>query len=143
GYIDQEFEFLDRKEQILRLAGSLALNEPNINPATLKQMALDIKTSSRMSTTFRFAAGSARLDSKSVLDVGRLARFVEFLVETGRQKRFGRVGSPDAVGISDRTAPLWVARARGGGEAVVRGARAAVPPQMIAPRGFGPLLPTS
>jgi len=143
GYIDQEFEFLDRKEQMLRLAGSLALNEPNINPATLKQMALDIKTSSRMSATLRFAAGSAQLDSKPVLDVGRLARFVEFLVETRQPKTIVLAGFTDAVGIFDRNAALSLARAQQVKEAVLREVKVAVPPQLIITRGFGPLLPTS
>jgi phosphate transport system substrate-binding protein len=143
GYIDQEFEFLERKEQMLRLADSLTLNEPTINPFTLKQLALDIKTSTRMSTTFRFALGSAQLDSKSVLDVGRLARFLEFLVQTRQSKQIILAGFTDWIGTFESNAALSLARARQVRDTVVRETKAKVPPDMIALRGYGPLMPTS
>jgi phosphate transport system substrate-binding protein len=143
GYIDQEVELLDRKEQMLRLAGSLTLNDADVDSAALKQLAVDIKSSTRMSTTFRFALGSSQPDSKSVLDIARLARFVEFLVETRRPQTLILAGFSDSIGDFARNATLSLARAQHVRGAILKQVRGKVPPGMIDTRGFSKLLPTS
>jgi phosphate transport system substrate-binding protein len=143
GYIDQEVEFLDRREQMMRLADSLALNDARIDPAALKELALDTKSSRRMSTTFRFARGSSQLDSKSVLDIARLARFVQFLVERREPRTLVLAGFTDSTGDFAPNAALSLARAKHVRDTIVREAKVPVPANMIVTRGYGPLLPTS
>lgn len=143
GYVDHEVELLDPKEQMLRLAGSLVLNDADTNPALLKQLALDIKSSIRMSTTFRFALGSSALDSKSVVDLDRLARFVEFLVETRKQQTLVLAGFSDSLGPFASNVTLSLARAKQVKEAILKRARVKVPPEVIVVRGYSKLLPTS
>lgn len=143
GYIDQELEFLDPKEQMVRLADSLVLNDAHVDPVVLKDLAIDIKSSMRMSTTFRFARGSSLLDNKSILDIGKLAHFVEFLVESRQSHALVLAGFTDAVGDFRRNAALSLARAQQVKEAILRAAKVAVPANMILTRGYGPLLPTS
>jgi len=143
GYIDQEVELLDRREQMMRLADSLALNDARIDPVALKELALDIKSSRRMSTTFRFALGSSQLDSKSVLDIARLARFVQFLVERREPRTLVLAGFTDSIGDFAPNAALSLARAKQVRDTIVREAKVPVPANMIITRGYGPLLPTS
>ena len=143
GYIDQEVELLDRREQMMRLADSLALNDARIDPVALKELALDIKSSRRMSTTFRFALGSSQLDSKSVLDIARLARFVQFLVERREPRTLVLAGFTDSTGDFAPNAALSLARAKQVRDTIVHEAKVPVPANMIITRGYGPLLPTS
>ncbi len=143
GYVDQEFELLDRNEHMLRLASSLVLNDPDVDIAMLKQLASDLKAHLRMSTTFRFALNSATLDNKSIADVQRLARIVRFLVETGQRKTITLAGFTDSIGNFARNAVLSLARAEQVKAAVLKAAGVAVPADMIATRGYSKLLPTA
>ncbi|ODT29866.1 MAG: hypothetical protein ABS54_04000 [Hyphomicrobium sp. SCN 65-11] len=143
GYIDQEFEWLDKGEHMLRFAKSLALSDPDIDAALLKQLAGDLQAYSRMSTTFRFDSNSATLDNKSIADVQRLARFVRFLVETRQSRTIILAGFTDSVGDFASNATLSLTRAEQVKAAVIKAAGVAVPAETIITRGYSKLLPTA
>jgi outer membrane protein OmpA-like peptidoglycan-associated protein len=99
------------------------LNDARIDPAALKELVIDIKSGKRMSTTFRFARGSSQLDSKSVLDIGRLARFVQFLVERREPRTLVLAGFTDSTGDFAPNSALSLARAKQVRDIIVREAK--------------------
>ncbi|MEM8787685.1 MAG: phosphate ABC transporter substrate-binding/OmpA family protein [Pseudomonadota bacterium] len=77
--------------------------------SALRDMLVDLNGASRLSTTFRFASGSAALDNKAVRDLGRMIAFL------GREENAGSevlvVGFTDADGAFSANDALSEARA--------------------------------
>jgi len=73
-FVDQAPELLPFREQGGRIAYALNAQDEDFRLEVMRNLLSDISPASRLSTTFRFALGSAFLDSKAQEDVRRLAQ---------------------------------------------------------------------
>ncbi len=108
GFIDLG---ISRREQALDGARARALLDPNVDAyegGVMREMLSEMVDYDRLSTTFRFATGSSRLDERGLLDMARLADFLEAQPE-GTKVRF--VGFTDGVGAFDSNRTLSESRA--------------------------------
>jgi phosphate transport system substrate-binding protein len=143
GFVDQSIELLDDRDQVMRLADGLIGLEPDVDPAVLKELAVSLKHSSRMSTTLVFRLSSSKLDSKAEADVGRIAEFVHELRKTDPTKGIILAGFTDSVGDFSANRALSQARAEQIQADLLRALGPDVPPSVVVARGYSKLLPTS
>ena len=95
----------------------------------------------RLSTTFRFASGSSRLDAKALHDVQRLVAFARAPGQRGKTLVFA--GFTDAAGSPAVNAALAARRALQVRSAVLAAARGPVPFVATQVRGFGAVAPVA
>ena len=123
GFVDQAPEEIAINEQgdrfanaILRAGGEVGLDE-------LQRMVRTLAPLKRLSTTFRFEAGSARLDAQSRSNVQQLAR----ALEVGRYdaRRLVFVGFSDGEGPASANRTIAMRRAEAVQAAVTRAAETA------------------
>ena len=108
GFVDQAPEEIPRDLQGDRLANAIMAAEGDTGLLALQKMTQVLAPMRRLTTTFRFEAGSARLDAQSRSNVVQLARALEAGIYDGRQMIF--VGFSDGVGSA--AANLDIARRR-------------------------------
>jgi phosphate transport system substrate-binding protein len=96
GFVDQAPEEVPRDLQGDRLANAILVAEGETGLKALQQMTRTLSPMRRLTTSFRFETGSARLDAQSRSNVLQLARALEAGQYDGRQMRF--VGFSDGVG---------------------------------------------
>ncbi|WP_226624825.1 phosphate ABC transporter substrate-binding/OmpA family protein [Alloyangia pacifica] len=108
GFVDQTPEELPLDAQGDRLANAVAVAEGEDGLAELKRLTGTLAPMRRLTTSFRFEAGSADLDAQSRSNVQQLARALELGEYDGRTLVF--------VGFSDGQGPsagnLQIARER-------------------------------
>jgi phosphate transport system substrate-binding protein len=143
GFVDQSIELLDDRDQVMRLADGLIGLESDVDPAVLKELALGLKHSSRMSTTLVFRLSSTRLDSKAEADVVRIADFIRDLRKTEPTKGVILAGFTDSVGDFVSNRALSQARADQIRADLMRALGPDVPASAVVARGYSKLLPTS
>lgn len=143
GYIDLELDLLPTKDQMARLAQSLAPQDLRTSATILRRLALDLTQTKRASVTFYFVKGSSALDNKSAADIARVARFAKGLIDGGKRQQIVLVGFSDTLGDFAHNQALSLARAEQVKRAVLKELGPSVPAQMIVTRGYGELLPTS
>ena len=143
GYIDLELEQLAAKDQMARLAQSLAPQDVRTSGGILRRLALDLTQTRRASVTFYFVKGSSALDNKSAADIGRVARFAKSLIDGGKRQQIVLAGFSDSLGDFAHNQALSLARAEQVRQAILKELGPGVPAQMMVVRGYGELLPTS
>jgi phosphate transport system substrate-binding protein len=143
GFVDQSIELLDDRDQVMRLADGLIGLQPDVDPAALRELAANLKNSSRMSTTLMFALSSSKLDSKAEADIARIADFVRDLRKTDPARGVILAGFTDSVGDFFANRALSQARAEQIRGDLLRALGKDVPASAVVARGYSKLLPTS
>lgn len=99
GFVDQAPEEIALNAQGDRFANAIRVAEGEADLTALKRMVDTLAPLRRLSTSFRFEAGAARLDAQSRSNVQQLAHAIEAGVYDGRQLVF--VGFSDGEGPAD------------------------------------------
>lgn len=99
GFVDQAPEEIALNAQGDRFANAIRVAEGEADLTALKRMVETLAPLRRLSTSFRFEAGAARLDAQSRSNVQQLAHAIEAGVYDGRQLVF--VGFSDGEGPAD------------------------------------------
>lgn len=115
GFVDQDVSRIGIADQGKRFANAIAAAGDEIKLAELQRMVEALRPASRLSTTFRFNAGSSSLDAQSRSNVVLLARLLEAGTYEGRELIF--VGFSDGKGDADVNRKIAARRAK-----TVRGA---------------------
>ncbi|WP_417205592.1 phosphate ABC transporter substrate-binding/OmpA family protein [Antarctobacter sp.] len=140
GFVDQSPEEIAVDLQGDRLANAVAVAEGPEGLAALQGMVKALAPLRRLTVTFRFEAGSARLDAQSRSNVLALARAMEAGLYDGRRLVF--VGFSDGVGPASANLDIADRRAEAVREAVQAAAETADLDRIdIAVEAFGEALP--
>jgi phosphate transport system substrate-binding protein len=109
GFIDLG---VDRKEQTLESSRANSLRAPADTQQVAKasdEMMANMLQFDRLSTTFRFASGSSRLDERGRIDLERLTRYIE---DQPKGSTVKVVGFTDSVGSHENNFRLSERRAQ-------------------------------
>lgn len=109
-FVDQAPELIPFREQGGRIAYALNAQDQDFRLDLMRDLLSDISKASRLSTTFRFAIGSAYLDSKAEEDVRRLANVLNEAPYRGRTVLL--LGFADAAGRFEINQEVSLARAQ-------------------------------
>jgi len=123
GFVDQVPEEISLNDQGNRLANAIARAGPEIGLEELHRMVGRMARVKRLSTTFRFEAGSARLDAQSRSNVQQLAHALEAGQYDTRRLLF--VGFSDGEGAAKANQEIALRRADAVRIAVVAAAKTA------------------
>ncbi|MEN8892069.1 phosphate ABC transporter substrate-binding/OmpA family protein [Planktotalea arctica] len=99
GFVDQAPEELSINQQGDRFANAISLIGTEIDLSEVKRLVEVLSPMKRLSTSFRFRAGSSALDAQSLSNVQQLARAIETGVYDERAIKF--VGFSDGQGSAD------------------------------------------
>ncbi len=96
GFVDLGVSFQSNDEQGLRYLSAVIPTDVEMTLAQLRDMTANLMASDRLSITYRFKLGSAKLDARAQDDIQRLAQ----LLSTGDydNKELLLIGFTDAVG---------------------------------------------
>jgi len=142
GFVDQARERIALQDQGIRLASAITNAGTNVPLAEVKRMIAALVGAARLTTTFRFRGGSAKLDAQSVGNVADLARALESGVFDDRQILF--VGFSDGEGNWQANQRIAKKRAEAVRKAVRRAAITADPSRLrLTVAGFGEALPVA
>jgi phosphate transport system substrate-binding protein len=119
GFVDQAPEEIPIEQQGNRFANAITVAGPEISLEELQRMNATLSPMARLTTSFRFEAGSIRLDAQSRSNVQQLARSLEQGQYDARQLLF--VGFSDGQGAAKPNRDIALRRA----EAVQRAVEAA------------------
>jgi len=140
GFVDQAPEEIDLNEQGDRFANAVRVLEAEGDLAALKQMVERLAPLQRLSTSFRFEAGSTRLDAQSRSNVQQLAHAIKAGAYDGRQLMF--VGFSDGEGPAEGNLKISHRRAQIVKNAVEAAVSAAdLPKVLMSTASFGEVLP--
>ncbi|MDQ7071506.1 MAG: substrate-binding domain-containing protein [Rhodobacterales bacterium] len=120
GFVDQSPEDIAINDQGSRFANAIARAGSEVSLGDLKRMVQVLDTRKRLSTTFRFNAGSAVLDAQSRSNVAHLAHDLEAGYYEGRELLF--VGFSDGDGPAGPNRTISARRARAVRDAVIAAA---------------------
>ncbi len=123
GFVDQAPEEIRINEQGDRFANAILRAGEEIRLSELQDMVSALAPLKRLSTTFRFEAGSARLDAQSRSNVQQLARAMEIGLYDARRLVF--VGFSDGEGAASANRNIAMRRASAVKSAVTRAAETA------------------
>lgn len=123
GFVDQTPEEIEVEQQGNRFANAIANAGTEISLGELQRMAATLTPMKRLSTSFRFEAGSIRLDAQSRSNVQQLARALEVGQYDARRLLF--VGFSDGNGAADANRDIALKRAEAVRRAVTEAAVAA------------------
>jgi phosphate transport system substrate-binding protein len=110
GFVDQAPEELSINQQGDRFANAISLIGTEINLSEVKRLVKTLSSMKRLSTSFRFRAGSSALDAQSLSNVQQLARAIETGEYDERVIKF--VGFSDGQGPADGNRRIATQRAR-------------------------------
>jgi phosphate transport system substrate-binding protein len=102
GFVDQAAEEISIANQGDRFANAITTAGPEISLEELQRMTRTLGDMARLTTSFRFEAGSVRLDAQSRSNVQQLARALEIGKYDARRVMF--------VGFSDGDGPAGANR---------------------------------
>ncbi|MFZ5963111.1 substrate-binding domain-containing protein [Thalassococcus sp. BH17M4-6] len=140
GFVDQSPEEIPIDLQGDRLANAISVADSDAALAELRRMIDTLAPMQRLTTSFRFEAGSARLDAQSRSNIAQLARALEDGVYTARRLVF--VGFSDGVGPAEPNLQIARKRAAAVRDAVVLAAETADLAQIeISTDAFGEAMP--
>ncbi|MCI4660699.1 MAG: phosphate ABC transporter substrate-binding/OmpA family protein [Neomegalonema sp.] len=108
GFVDQSVRTQEADAQLERLANSFSPSMSTEELAALRDFNLSLRGYSRASTTFRFEFAKSLLDTKALVDAGRVARFLQRPENKGVTARL--IGFADSIGGYQSN--LGLARAR-------------------------------
>ncbi|WP_135502663.1 substrate-binding domain-containing protein [Roseovarius aestuariivivens] len=123
GFVDQTPEEIAINAQGDRFANAIARAGAEIGLSELKRMVTTLAPLRRLTTTFRFETGSARLDAQSRSNVQQLARALERGLYDARRIVF--VGFSDGEGPAEANRTIAQRRAETVRKAVVKAAETA------------------
>lgn len=109
GFVDQTPEEITVEEQGNRFANAIVNAGTEITLGELQRMTATLTPMTRLSTSFRFEAGSVRLDAQSRSNVQQLARALEVGQYDARRLMF--VGFSDGNGASEANRDIALRRA--------------------------------
>ena len=115
GFVDQIPELISMDEQGLRLSNAIASAGEEVPLSELQRLVAALAPFDRLTTSFRFETGSARLDAQSRENVEQLAQAIE--QGTYDNKTILFVGFSDGEGAAEPNRKISVRRAE-----AVRGA---------------------
>jgi len=121
GFVDQASEEVSINDQGYRFANAVTSAGPEVTLAELQRMTRTFYGMARLTTSFRFEAGSVRLDAQSRSNVQQLARALE--QGTYDSRRMLLVGFSDGDGPAAANRDIGLRRA----EAVRRALSVAAP----------------
>lgn len=109
GFVGQDVTSVSVNEQGLRFVSSVLPTDADATYEQIQEMLTDLVAADRLSLTFRFEPGSARLDTRAQADVLRLAE----MIDSGafENKELLVVGFTDSIGLGDINIGLSQARA--------------------------------
>lgn len=110
GFVDQAPEELTINQQGDRFANAISLIGTEIELSEVKRLVEVLSPMKRLSTSFRFRAGSSALDAQSLSNVQQLARAIETGVYDERALKF--VGFSDGQGPAAGNRRIAMQRAR-------------------------------
>lgn len=140
GYIDQGAETISISAQGDRLRNAIVKAGDEVPLAELQRMMARLGGMDRLTTSFRFTAGSSRLDAQSRFNVRLLAAALEGGEYDGRKLLFA--GFSDGEGAADTNRQISLKRAQAVMDAVRAEAEAADLAQVtLEVDGFGEALP--
>ncbi len=140
GFVDQAPEEIAISAQGDRFANAIAQAGPEVGLGELKRMMALLTPLARLTTTFRFEAGSARLDAQSRSNVQALARALEMGLYDARRIVF--VGFSDGQGSAAANRDIAMRRAKAVRAAVLGGAETAQLDRLtVETAAFGEALP--
>ena len=120
GFVDQTPEEIPVEDQGNRFTNAITVAGTDITLEELQRMTATLKPMARLSTSFRFEAGSARLDAQSRSNVQQLARALEVGQYDARRLLF--VGFSDGDGAADANREIALRRAEAVRRAVITAA---------------------
>ncbi len=123
GFVDQTPEEIPVEQQGNRFANAITVAGAEITLEELQRMTATLTPMARLSTSFRFEAGSIRLDAQSRSNVQQLARALEVGQYDARQLLF--VGFSDGNGAARANREIALRRAEAVKQAVQEAAEAA------------------
>lgn len=123
GFVDQAPEEIKIDEQGDRFANAILRAGDEVRLTELQRMVETLAPLRRLSTTFRFEAGSARLDAQSRSNVQQLARALEIGLYDARRLVF--VGFSDGEGPAASNRDIAMRRAQAVQRAVTQAAETA------------------
>lgn len=141
NFVDQSPELLGFREQGTRIAYALNVPAEDFDFALMRDLITDITDARRLTTTFRFESASARLDTKAVQDVGRLASFLA--QDAYRDKRIALLGFADSRGPFPDNTKLALARANTVRQALVATAAGQQLANRVVAKGYSELAPVA
>lgn len=109
GFVDQTPEEIEVEQQGNRFANAIAQAGSEITLEELQRMTATLTPMARLSTSFRFEAGSVRLDAQSRSNVQQLARALEVGQYDARRLLF--VGFSDGNGAAEANRDIALRRA--------------------------------
>lgn len=140
GFVDQLPEEIEINAQGDRFANAVLRAGDDVNLEDLQQMVEVLRPLKRLTTTFRFEAGSARLDAQSRSNVAQLARAFESGYYDGRRLVF--VGFSDGEGAAEINRRIALRRAAAVRDAVVNAAETANMERLsLVTEAFGEAMP--
>lgn len=142
GFVDQGIKMLPKLEQISRLA-NLSLADGATNSKTIVALASELKSSYRLSTTFRFRFGSSTLDNKALQDITVLAEFFAFMESKQPKSRPLLVGFSDGVGSYQSNLQLSLGRAQAIRDRLLAAVGRDSAQALVDVRGYGSTLPVA
>lgn len=140
GFVDQAPEEIMINEQGDRFANAISQAGEELGLEELQRMVFTLAPLKRLTTTFRFEAGSARLDAQSRSNVAQLAR----ALEVGRYdaRRLVFVGFSDGAGPAGANRRIAQRRAEAVRKAVIAAAETANLDRIeMAVEAFGEAMP--
>ncbi|WP_158964905.1 phosphate ABC transporter substrate-binding/OmpA family protein [Chachezhania sediminis] len=140
GFVDLAAERIPVGDQGTRLANAIRSAGPEVSLRELQKMVQVLAPLSRLTTTFRFEAGSARPDAQSRSNILQLAHALE--AGTYDAHRLVFAGFSDGEGAAEPNRAISLGRAQAVRDAVVAMAEASGLQQVeLEVAGFGEALP--
>lgn len=137
--VDSSIASLPIEEQSERMAWAANAPASAFDPAELRQMLADFDGAVRLSTTFRFTAGTNELDPASRREVQRLAAALKEPELTGR--RIILAGFTDAGGKFQANLSASLRRAGQVRSALLAATGSTLDQRLVTAKGYGPLAP--
>ncbi len=139
GYVDQTVVTQPISLQGTRMTSAILSANNSDSLGLVQNFSRDLATADRLSTTFRFTSGSARLDNKSIEDVERM---VDFLTSAeARNRDILVIGFTDDVGRFDLNERLALLRATSVRDALVGAVGGDALAGRMSVSSYGPLAP--
>lgn len=139
GYVDQVVVSEPISLQGTRMTSAILSATTGATLGLVQNFSRDLATADRLSTTFRFTSGSARLDNKSIEDVQRMVDFLNS--PEARNREVLIIGFTDDVGRFDLNERLALLRATSVREALVSAVGGDVLAGRMSVSSYGPLAP--
>ncbi|MEO0916172.1 MAG: phosphate ABC transporter substrate-binding/OmpA family protein [Pseudomonadota bacterium] len=139
GYVDQVVISEPISLQGTRMTSAILSASTAATLGLVQNFSRDLATADRLSTTFRFTSGSARLDNKSLEDVQRMVDFLNSA--EARNRDILIIGFTDDVGRFDLNERLALLRATSVRDALAAAIGGDVLVGRMSVSSYGPLAP--